>query len=153
RQDATISFVEPQSPRALFAIARLPGVMDVEPMRAVPVRLRAGHRVRTLAVTGLPAIQRLNRVVDRNGWAKSLPPDRLVMSKMLAAALGVDPGDRVQVEVLEGARPVRLIRVAALIDDSMGLQAYMQLDAVRRLMREGPVISGAAVTLDPAAVG
>ena len=34
----------------------------------------------------------------------------------------------------------------------MGLQAYMQIGAVRRLMREGEVVSGAAVTLDPAAV-
>jgi putative ABC transport system permease protein len=34
----------------------------------------------------------------------------------------------------------------------MGLQAYMRIDAVRRLMREGRVISGVALTLDPAAV-
>jgi putative ABC transport system permease protein len=56
-----------------------------------------------------------------------------------------------QVEVLEGGRPVRSVPVAALVDDSMGLQAYMQIDAVRRLMREGGVVSGAALSLDPAA--
>ena len=62
------------------------------------------------------------------------------------------PGQSVQVEVLEGARPRRDIAVAGLVDDSMGLQAYMNINAVRRLMREGSVVSGAAVTLDPAAV-
>jgi putative ABC transport system permease protein len=65
RQDATVSFVEPRSSRAMFAVSRLPGVMDLEPMRNVPVRLRAGHRTRTLAITGLPASPQLNRVVDR----------------------------------------------------------------------------------------
>jgi putative ABC transport system permease protein len=45
------------------------------------------------------------------------------------------------------------VPVAALVDDSMGLQAYMDIDAVRRLMREGGVITGAAVTLDRAAKG
>ena len=65
RQDATVSFVEPRSGRAVHAVEHLPGVMDIEPMRSVPVRLRAGHRSRTLAITGLPRTPHLNRVVDR----------------------------------------------------------------------------------------
>jgi putative ABC transport system permease protein len=152
RQDATVSFVEPRPGRALFEIAHLPGVVDVEPIRAVPARLRAGHRSRTLAVTGLPTSQRLNRVVDRRGDPKSLPPDGLVVSKKLAAILDVTPGQSVQVEVLEGARPKRSVSVVDLVDDSMGLQAYMNIDAVRRLMREASVVSGAALTIDSSAV-
>ena len=151
RQDATVSFVEPRPGRTLFEIAHLPGVVDVEPIRAVPARLRAGHRSRTLAITGLPASPRLNRVVDRRGDPKSLPPDGLVVSTMLAAILDVTPGQSVQVEVLEGARPKRSVLVVDLVDDSMGLQAYMNIDAVRRLMREASVVSGAAVTLDSSA--
>src|SRR6185436_12705422 len=134
RQDATVSFVEPRSPRALHAIERLPGVMEVEPVRAVPVRLRAGHRSRTLAITGLPADPQLNRVIDRRSGPVSLPPDGLVLSKILAGILDVSPGAALQVEVLEGRRPVRVVPVAALVDDTMGLQAYMHIDAVRRLM-------------------
>jgi putative ABC transport system permease protein len=152
RQDATVTFVEPRSPRTLFAIARFPGVMEVEPIRTVPVRLRAAHRSRTLAITGLPARQQLNRVVDRRGDAKALPPEGLVLSSSLASILDVAPGQAVQVDVLEGARPKRDIAVVGLVDDSMGLQAYMDINAVHRLMREGPVVSAAAVTLDPAAV-
>jgi putative ABC transport system permease protein len=152
RQDATVSFVEPRSAGATFAVERLPGVMDVEPMRAVPVRLRAGNRSRTLAIMGLPPVPHLNRVVGRDGRAFALPAEGLVLSKMLGAILDVDSGESIQVEVLEGARPIRDVPVVALVDDSMGLQAYMQIDAVRRLMREADVVSGAAVTLDPAAV-
>ena len=58
RQDVTVSFVEPRSAGAVHAVRRLPGVMDAEPIRAVPARLRVGHRHRTLAVTGLVAAQR-----------------------------------------------------------------------------------------------
>jgi putative ABC transport system permease protein len=152
RQDATLSFVEPRSGSARYEIERLPGVIDLEPMRSVPVRLRSGNRSRTLAITGLPETPHLNRIVDRAGRSLSLPPHGLVLSKMLGDILDVQPGDSLQVEVLEGERPVRDVPVTALVDDSMGLQAYMQLDAVRRLMREGVVISGAAVTIDPGAV-
>jgi putative ABC transport system permease protein len=152
RQDATVAFVEPRSTRAISAVEHLPGVMDVEPVRSVPVRLRAGHRSRTLAITGLPAAPRLNRVVNRDGRVVSLPPQGLVLSEMLGRILDVTIGDRLQVEVLEGLRPVREVPVVALVDDSMGLQAYMRIDAVRSLLREGGVITGAALTLDPAAV-
>jgi putative ABC transport system permease protein len=152
RQDATMSFVEPRSERATFAVEHLPGVMDVEQMRSVPVRLRSGHRSRTLAITGLPPDPHLNRVIDRNTGPLSLPADGLVLSKVLGDILDVAPGESLQVEVLEGARPVREVPVVALVDDSMGLQAYMHIDAVRRLMREGGVVTGAAMTIDPAAV-
>ena len=152
RQDATVNFVEPRSGRAVHAVEHLPGVMDIEPMRNVPVRLRAGYRSRTLAITGLPRTPHLNRVVDRGVRPLSLPEDGLVLSKMLGDILGVAPGQALQVEVLEGEQPVHDVPVVALVDDSMGLQAYMQIDAVRRLMRESGVITGAALTLDPAAV-
>jgi putative ABC transport system permease protein len=152
RQDATVSFVEPRPGRALFELAHLPGVMDVEPIRAVPVRLRVGHRSRTLAITGLPPTPRLNRVVDREGEPKSLPADGLVLSKRLAEVLDVTPGQSVQVEILEGARPKKNVSMVDVVDDSMGLQAYMDIGAIRRLMREGSVVSGAALTLDSAAI-
>jgi putative ABC transport system permease protein len=153
RQDATVTFVEPRSPRAMSSVERLPGVMDVEPIRSVPVRLRAGPRSRTLALTGLPETPRLNRIVNRNGAVVSLPADGLVLSTMLGRILDVSPGDVIQVEVLEGMRFVRQIPVVSLVDDSVGLQAYMRIEALRRMLHEGEVITGAAVTLDPAAIG
>ena len=152
RQDATVSFVEPRSGRVEYDVANLPGVMDVEPMRTVPVRLRAGSRTRTLAITGASEMARLNRVVDRDGRAQALPANGLVLSKMLGDILGVAPGDALQVEVLEGTRPVRVLPVTALVDDSLGLQAYMRLDAVHAMLREGNTVTSAALTLDPALV-
>src|SRR5581483_4939754 len=44
RQDATVSFVEPRSERAVFDVQHMPGAMDIEPTRSVPARLRAGSR-------------------------------------------------------------------------------------------------------------
>jgi putative ABC transport system permease protein len=150
RQDATVVFVEPRSERATYEVERLPGVMDVEPQRSTPARLRHGARSRTLVIAGVPAAPRLNRIIDRAGGPVLLPGDGLVLSKMLGDLLGVAAGQTLQVEVLEGERPVRDVQVAALVDDSMGLQAYMRVDALRRMLREGEVVTGAALTLDPA---
>jgi putative ABC transport system permease protein len=152
RQDATLTFVQPRSPAAVHAVRRLPGVMDVEAVRVVAVRLRAGHRSRTLAVTGTSTAPRLNRVVDRRGRALTLPADGLALSAMLGEVLAVREGDSVQLEVLEGARPIRRYVVSRLIDDTLGLQAYLEISALRRLLREGATVSGTHVTVDPAAL-
>jgi len=152
RQDATVSFVRARSPGAIHDVTHLPGVMDVEPFRMVPVRIRAGHRTRTLAISGVPPDPRLNRVADRRDRAISLPEGGLVLSKILGEILGAAPGDTVQIEVLEGRRPTFDLPVAALVDDVLGLQAYMRIDSLRHLLREGPVVTGAYLTVDPAAL-
>ncbi len=149
RWDASVSFATPRSAGALHDLTRLPGVLEVEPARVVPVRLRAGHRVRTLALAGAVTAPRLQRVIDRHGQVQTLPRDGLVLSALLGEVLQVGAGDPVQVEVLEGRRPVRTVRVARLLDDTLGMQAYLHVDALRQLMAEGATLSGAYVTLDP----
>jgi putative ABC transport system permease protein len=148
RQDATLTFAEPRSGRALHDVAHLPGVLEVEPMRTVPARIRAGTRSRTLAITGLTAMPRLMRVIDRTHGPVAMPPDGLVLSQMLGQVLGVAEGDTLRVEVLEGRRPVHDVPVAAMVDDALGLQAYMRLEALHRLLREGDTVSGTALTMD-----
>ena len=150
RQDVTLAFVEPASSRALFELRSLPGVLEVEPFRSVPARLRAGHRERRVAIVGRPAVPRLQRVVDQAGRAATLPAEGLLVSQALAQILDVRVGESVTVEVLEGRRPVRDLPVAAVVDDSMGLSAYMELGALRRLLREGPSLSGAELLVDSA---
>lgn len=148
RQDVTITFVEPRGSEAWYAVAGLPGVLSYEPYRAVPVRMRSGHHHRTLAISGVPTDPRLRRVVDREGRAFTVPSEGLILSRKLAEVLGVAVGETVRVEVLEGSRPVRHVRVAGTVDDLMGLSAYMAIDRLRRLMREGGTLSGAALQVD-----
>lgn len=150
RQDVTVSFVEPRSERARYELAQLPGVIAVEPQRTVPVRIHAGHRERYLAVTGIPDTQRLKRIVDREGRPTDLPPEGLVLSAILAQVLDVRPGDEVTLDVLEGHRPVRTVMVTGLVDDIMGLSAYMNAAALHELMRESEVVSGALLVVDAA---
>lgn len=150
RQDVTVSFVEPRSAAARYELEHLPGVLAVETQRVVFARLRAGYRHRNLAVTGLPPDTRLKRIVDRHGRATSLPPSGMVLSRRLAEVLDVAPGEMVVVEVLEGQRPVRSVPLTGIVDDTLGLSAYMGIDALHQLLREGGTISGAALLVDPA---
>jgi putative ABC transport system permease protein len=128
----------------------MPGVIDVEAFRSVPARLRFGHRSRQTAILGVADDARLNRITDGSARPVALPPEGLVVSSTLADVLGVRQGDAVTVEVLEGARPVRQIKVVRVVDDFLGTSVYMELDALRRLVHEGTTMSGAYLTVDSA---
>ena len=150
RQDVTVTFVEPRSRAALFELQRLPGVMRVEPMRAVPVRLRAGHRSRQLAILGLEPVPALQRIVDASGRTVALPPEGLVLSRALADVLHLRTGSWVDVEVLEGRRRTARVRIARVVDDYLGLSAYMSLDAIGQLTLDAGALSGGYLLVDRA---
>ncbi len=69
--DATIELSEVRSDDALHAIARLPGVTRVEPLRVVPVRIRAGHHSRRIALVGLERGAAMRRLIGMHGAKKS----------------------------------------------------------------------------------
>ena len=148
RQDVMVTFVEPTSGHVMHEIGNLPGVMAAEPMRSLPVRLRHGHRSRRTGILALPAGGDIFRLMDSSEEQVHLPPGGLVLSKKLADLLDCGLDDLVQVEVLEGERPVRQLPVTGLINEFAGTNAYMDIDAARRLMREGSTVSGAYLIVD-----
>ncbi|HEU0012691.1 MAG TPA: FtsX-like permease family protein [Longimicrobium sp.] len=147
RQDLTVAFTAPRAPRVRHDLAHLPGVERVEAFRAVPVRLRAGHRARRVTLLGTEARPELSRVLDRRARPYGPPPAGLLLSRALAGALGVRPGDSVEVEVQEGARPLLRLPVAATVDDLFGANAYADLRWLARALGEGPAVSGAHLAL------
>jgi putative ABC transport system permease protein len=124
--------------------------LAVEPVRTAFVRISHAQVRRQLAIQGLPAKGVHNRVIDSHVREIELPSDGLVLSTKLAEVLGAGVGDDLLVEVLEGKRPTRSVRLAGLADDFAGLAAYMDIRAVNRLLGEGDVITGASFTVDAA---
>jgi putative ABC transport system permease protein len=150
RQDVTVTLEAPRAMPALYSLERLPGVLAAEPFRGVPVKLRARQIEHRGSVQGLVPSPRLNRVLDRAGRPVTIPTSGLLLSTTTASLLGVMPGDRIVMEVLEGHRARREVTVAALFETDLGTPIYMDLAALNRVLREGPSISGAYLQTDAA---
>lgn len=148
RDDVTIVFNEPRPARTRYEVNHLPGVLYAEPFRTVAARLRFEHRSHKIGIMGIASGTELRQLVDRDLKPINLPLDGLLLSNKLADILGVQPGDLLTVEVLEGSRPTLTVPVAGLVDELIGVSAYMDLDALNRLMREGATISGAFLAVD-----
>ncbi|MCU0579092.1 MAG: ABC transporter permease [Desulfobacterota bacterium] len=149
REDAAVLFHNPRPGRIGHEVDRLPGVLFSETFRMVPARLRYEHRSKRLGISGLSPDGRLRSLMDSRLQPVSLPPEGLVLTTTLAGILGVRPGDILQVEVLEGRRPVRPVVVSQLVDELIGLAAYMDIRALHRLLEEDPAVSGAYLAVDP----
>ena len=148
RDDATVLFTEPESAGIRNEVARLPGVLGVEPFRTVPARLRFEHRTKRIDLTGLLPDGELRRLVDETLRPVQLPVSGVLLTRKLGELLRVKPGEAITASVLEGARPVRTLMVAGLVDEPVGIGAYMDLHALNALMREEGSISGAYLKVD-----
>jgi putative ABC transport system permease protein len=148
RDDVTVLFNEPRPGRTRYEVAHLPGVLYAEPFRSVPVRLRFGHRSQRIGIMGLSPFSELYQLLDQHLNGVDLPLDGVLLTRKLGEMLGVSAGDRLTVEVLEGSRPTRTITVAGLVDELLGISAYMDIQALNQLMQEGATISGAYLAVD-----
>lgn len=148
RDDARVQFVDAVPQRALYELESINGVLHTEPFRNVPARLRNGSRSKETGVVGMADGGQLFRLLDADGQQIPLGGSGVVLSRVLSDILDIRVGDMLQIEVLDGERPVRHIRVTGLVEDYTGTAAYMNLDALNRLLREGHAISGAYLQLD-----
>jgi putative ABC transport system permease protein len=150
RQDATISFGVERLPRAVQAVAAMPGVLRTEGFRATPVILRSGHRERRLVIQGLTQAPDLSRALDRYLNPVEPPAAGLMLSQRIANQLDLRIGDIVELELLEkGRRPVT-VAVSSIIESYIGLAIYMRSDALDRLIGGGSRVSGVHVAIDSA---
>jgi putative ABC transport system permease protein len=150
REDMSVAFIEPTGSRALHELRALPGVRHVEGFRDVPVVLRFKQYSYRSALYGIEPAGELHRPLDSNLKPIFVPPEGVVLTDHLAREiLHVQPGDWLTVEVQEGRRPVRQVPVLGISKQYLGVSAYMQQASLNALMREGRVVSGAYLAVDP----
>ena len=150
REDATVWFHEPRSSRVRYEVSRLPGVLLAEPFRVVAVRLRFRYRSHRIQLTGITPGHQLHRLLDDQLRTVELAPEGIVLTTKLAEILHVSRGETVTVELLEGKRFIRQVVVAGLVDELIGVGAYMDMQALHRLLGEAESISGAYLAIDSA---
>ncbi len=148
RSDVAIWTTESLDDRARLEVARLAGVTAVESTRFVPVTLVNGHRRERSQIRGYALRPELYRIIDVDGREAVPSGEGLLLTDRLAAKLGVRPGDRLRVEVLEGrARTLDLV-VDGTVREMMGLSAYMNRPALNRALGEGDLSNGFTVSVE-----
>lgn len=147
--DAAVTFADTKGYDAVAELKRLPGVLEVEPIRDVYVRFRNGLHTERGSITAIQVESDAKRLIDADGRVIGVAETGLTLSSRLAEMLNVGLGDRVTVEVLEGRRPIAELSVTAITEEYIGYGAYMNFDEIGRRLGEVRRVSGAYLKLDP----
>lgn len=148
RQDAMILFAEDMPETALPQVARLPGVIQVEPQQFHSAILRNGPREKRVSLEARPEDATLSRVIGADGAPIVAPPGGLLLSERLASQLELGVGDAVEVEFLTGRRETHEMVVTGLVEQFLGLGAYADMAFLDEIFRRSDRMSVANVLID-----
>lgn len=151
QQDLTVSFARPIDPRAVGELQRWPGVIRAEGIRAVPVRARFEQHARTSVLIGMSEQHTLKGLLDRRGHRRELPDEGVLITKTLGEVLGLSPGERIDLELLEGERRTVRPTVGGFLDETSGLQVYAPRRLVSGLAGDQGAVSAVLLRVDPSA--
>jgi putative ABC transport system permease protein len=146
-QDLTVFFAAAPPSAAVDEVARWPGVRKVEGFRAVPVQLSFAGRERVVTLTGLQSTATLTHLLDAKLAPVAVPSQGVALSSKLAEVLQAKTGDRVTVQPI-GARNSADVPVTRLTEQYIGMDAYMDFDALNALLGEHARISGVHLLID-----
>lgn len=141
RQHVTVGLAEVQSSEVTRSFERLPGILSAEPMRILSATFHAGARSHRGAIQGILPGPVLSPIYDARRREIPVPAEGLVLSTALANKLRVGRGDRLWVQVREGRRPLRQMRVAEVFETYIGTAAYMNLATLNRMLHERPSVN------------
>lgn len=151
RYDYFLRFDAPVKETELLAISRLDAVTRVEPVLEVPVKIKFGSLTHDEVIMGMLPDAELKKIWDSSGRPLLIDGAGLLLSQSTAKKLGVEKGDRVQVETLLGMGPLRIatLKVAGINNQFVGGVSYTTLEQLNSILQEKSVVSGAMLKVAP----
>ena len=145
KMDYTIDFVRPQNEAAIIELNHLIDASKIEPRLEYPLELVNGWRKKTVSITGVPQQTAFYVFVDRNDNIVKLPEKGIFITEAIAKALNVKKGDTITIKsFLPGKEDVEL-RIADIFKQYLGVNAYMNIESMEKLLLEEQMITGVSV--------
>ena len=150
REDVKVNFPIERGKDAYYEVRRFDHVRRAEPVLQYPFEVRSRWRKKDTFVIGLPRHAQLQKLLDEKRREVDVGERGLVLSKHLAEDLGVNPGDSVTLKPLMGRiTKEQQVTVSKVVRQYLGTSAYMNLDALSRLLDEPFAMNAALLRVDP----
>ncbi len=146
-----VTFTRPVPEDELLNISRLDGVVKVEPILQIPVKISYRGRSRDEVLVGMAPGVTMKRPVDNTGRPLQLPDNGLLIDRITARKLVVKPGDRVNLKTILsiGAPHQAVVEITGIADENVGGEEYTSLYRANCILGESGLISGVMMKVDP----
>lgn len=141
-----ISFEIERGKGALYELSRIDHVRKAEPILQYPFEMKSAWHKKDVLIMGLSRNSRLLRVLDDQERVTDIGNHGLVMPERLARTLAVGVGDTVLLKPLMGRiTDEKHVRVTQVVPQFFGMYAYMNIDALSRVLDEPMAMNAALV--------
>ncbi len=145
KMDYNIGFYKPADERAVRDLDHIIHMDYAEGKIEFPFELARGHRETTVNILGLEKDTRFYSFKDTNNRPISIQKGGILLSENLAKTLKADKGDQILIRSLLTEKDDVEIPVAGVVKQSLGMNAYMEIDEMRDSLLEKNMITGVFV--------
>lgn len=124
-------------------LSRFPGMKRVETKAEIPATLKYNWKEKDVIVLGLSQDGELHKILDNDGHQLKPPEAGIMLSERLATLLGAQVGSRITLEsVMSKDTDLRQeVEVTAVLPQYMGINAYMALENLQSILKQGPLVT------------
>jgi putative ABC transport system permease protein len=146
RMDYNINFSEPVKDSALGDLKHLIEYRDMEPKLEYPFEVEHDWKKKVVTVVGIESDSKMYAFKTLEGKKIALPSEGLLITEGLAKFLRVQAGDNLKINTFIPGRDDQQVRIISIIDQSLGMNIYMDLTYMQNMFLERGIINGAMVT-------
>ncbi|AOY78137.1 ABC transporter permease [Clostridium formicaceticum] len=141
--DYNIDFAQPMNNSVLRELSQVIEIDRIEPKTEIPFELRNGWRKKAVSVIGLPRDTEFYHFESPEGYPVTLPSNGIILAERLADILGVGIGDEILIKNFMPDQEDKFVEVKGIVEQYLGTNAYMDIEAINRLLGEKGAITGA----------
>ncbi|MDD4564674.1 MAG: FtsX-like permease family protein [Eubacteriales bacterium] len=142
RMDYNIGFINPVHFSTVRDMEHLVDVDYIEGKLEYPFELTNGSKKKAVNIIGLSRDTKFYSFIDGKGNEMNIPKQGMLITENMAKALDVEKGDLIQVNNYIPDREDIIIQIKGVIRQSLGMNAYMDIDTMGKLLLEKNVING-----------
>lgn len=142
RMDYNISFFTPVQKTAVKDMEHLIDAEVIEGKLEYPFELSNGNLKQAVGVIGISSDTKFYTFHDTNGEKIDIPKRGMLISQNLSRALGVRTGDLIRVNSYIPNRDDVYIQIKGVIKQTLGMNAYMDIDTMGEQLLEKNVVNG-----------
>lgn len=151
KYSAKVSMAAPvKAGPATRELGSFPGVKRAEPLAEIPVTLRNRWHEKNVVLLGIPGDSKLYNIIDKEYVSVPPPKDGILISERLAELLEAEPGSSLSLEspLARDPEEEKTVKVAGVIPQYIGLNAYMELEAAQALIDSGEIATVVMLSMD-----
>lgn len=149
--DVKINLTQPINQQlAENELNRFPGTRQAEGRAEIPVTLKNNWHKKEVVLLGLPQNSLLYHIRDQKGNRVEPPKNGILLSEKLAQSLDAQVGTKLRLESLMAKDPdtEKTVEVTGIIPQYIGLNAYMELEALQNLLQQKKMITTIMLSID-----